>query len=360
MRKVWDILRKNVLWSSLINILVVILVYFLLKIFNITFRQWVYYFVFSITVIGIIIGSVQIAKRRGKKTKALFIFLGIVIAIIIVMFWKIILLVFAFSYKPEHIVTKDNKKYVAYVIAFKQVEVEYYDYINFFLVGNRLKLREEFGRGGYDPFDGEHNDKKVLRYYYYDNNNNVINTNDELYNKLKSRDSKTNTIEESNDNLSEVTETSTIKKDIIYEKRINDKIVIRVINKGDILAQRSIIGIEKTVNNGETWNEQLETSDGVIQIHNGAKFVFINENIGFINDPGLAGTNGENSGLLVTTNGGKSFSDVIFKNSMQGFHIEDLPYLENNMLKLKVYKIENYEKKYYYLYSEDNGKTWDC
>ena len=45
---------------------------------------------------------------------------------------------------------------------------------------------------------------------------------------------------------------------------------------------------------------------------------------------------------------------------MQVFHIEDVPYLENNMLKLKVYKIENYEKKYYYLYSEDNGKTWDC
>lgn len=359
MKIVWNILRKNVLLSSLINILVVVLVYFLLKIFNITFRQWVYYFVFAITAIGIIIGSIQISKKRGKITKAFFIILGIAVVVIIVLFWKIILLVFAFSYKPEHVIIKDNKKYVAYVIAFKQVDVEYYDYINFFLVGNRLKLREEFGSGGYDPFDDEHNDRKALRYYYYDNNNNVINTNDELYNKLKSGTYKTNTNEELNVVSAKLTDMTSVEKDIIYEKRIDDKIVIRVINKGAILAQRSIIGIEKTVNNGETWNEQLETSDGVIQIHNGAKFVFINENIGFINDPGLAGTNGENSGLLVTTNGGKSFSDVIFKSSMQGFHIEDVPYLESDMLKLKVYKIENYEKKYYYLYSKDNGKTWN-
>ena len=34
--------------------------------------------------------------------------------------------------------------------------------------------------------------------------------------------------------------------------------------------------------------------------------MFIDENIGFINDLGLAGTNGENRELLVTVDGGKN------------------------------------------------------
>ena len=356
MKKIWNILKKSILFYSIINVLLFILLYFLLKVFNITFRQWVYYLVFFLTIIGVIIGSIQIAKNGGKKTKIFFTFLGICVVIITIICWKIILLIFAFSYKPEHIITKDDKKYVAYVIAFKNVKVNYYDYINFFLVGNKIKLEEDYGKGGYDPFDEKHRDSKVQRYYYYDKNHKIINKNSKSYDDKNLNNSKTDGKTEKYSTI--LNNTSSKQDDIIYEKRVNDKTVIRVINKGAVLAQRSIIGIEKTTDNGETWKEQIESYDGFIQIHNGSKFVFINENIGFINDPGLAGTNGDNKGLLVTTNGGKSFSKATFENYMEGIHILDVPYLENDILKLKVYKTENNEKKYYYLCSNDNGKTW--
>ena len=71
-----------------------------------------------------------------------------------------------------------------------------------------------------------------------------------------------------------------------------------------------LIGVEKTTDGGNTWIEQLETPDKVLQINSGAEFEFIDENTGYIKDPGLAGTNGENKKMLVTTDGGKHFEEV--------------------------------------------------
>lgn len=148
--------------------------------------------------------------------------------------------------------------------------------------------------------------------------------------------------------------------EIFYEKKIGDNIIIRVVSKGHIMAQRCLIGIEKSVDGGDTWEEQLENVDGFIQIHNESKFVFINENVGFINDLGLVGTNGENKGLLVTIDGGKTFKNATIEASdlEDNLYIEDVPYMENNALKIKAYITENSEKKYYYFYSEDNGLNW--
>lgn len=155
------------------------------------------------------------------------------------------------------------------------------------------------------------------------------------------------------------------ERDTLYEKVIDENIRIRVVFKGAVLAQRSIIGIEKTIDGRNTWVNQIESYDGFIQIHNGAKFVFLDENIGFINDPGLAGTDGENRGLLVTTDGGKNIDDanIIHPDNIseKNLFVSGLPYIENNELKVKIYTI-NYKKDevytYYEFISKDNGKTW--
>ena len=121
------------------------------------------------------------------------------------------------------------------------------------------------------------------------------------------------------------------------------------------------MSVQKTIDGGNTWTEQIEDSDGFIQIHNNSQFVFIDENIGFINDPGLAGTNGENRGLLVTTNGGKNFidSNIVNENNIDGdIFFEGVPYLENKTLKVKGYLIKNSQKTEIILYSTDNGLTW--
>jgi len=264
----------------------------------------------------------------------------------------IILLYAVFLYTPEHILEKDNNKYIAKVHSFKRVNVYYHDYINFFLVGNKVRIHENYGSGGYDPFDGRHDNYTPQTYCYYDKDGNIIKTNNIRYYK---------TSDSYNTNQSNKTELLQ-ESDILYEKVINNNTIIRVINKESILAQRSIISIEKTTNGGQNWEKQL--SEGM-QIHNGAKFIFLDENIGFINDPGIAGTDGENRGLLVTTNGGKTFTsaNILHPENIEekNLFVSDVPYLENNILKVKIYTInhtKNPAKTFYEFYSKDNGITW--
>jgi len=353
MKKPLNKIKNSILFYTIVFLVLFIIFNTTLKLFNIQFRQWVYWCVPLVTVIGIILGAIQILRKTNKNVKKVFLFIIIGIIILLTLFWRYILLILAFAYSPEHIVIKDEKKYVAYVNSFLQVTVNYYDYINFFLVGNKVRIYEDYGNGGYDPFDEKHSDSKPVDYYYYDENGNIIKTNNEYISKIPQN--------QINKNIEEKTTIKNNKDDeVLYEKKIDSNISIRVIYKGSVLAQRSIIGIEKTIDGGITWKEQLETVDGFIQIHNGAKFVFIDENVGFINDFGLAGTNGENRELLVTTDGGKNFDVVQIKleNSEENLYIEDVPYKENGILKLKAYSIESSGEKYYYFYSENNGKDW--
>ena len=360
MRKILEKMKNHILYCDLIIAILFVIYHVVLYIFHMRFRQWIYYMVPLLLLVGFIIGIVQIVRKKSKKIKMIFLSLGIAGIILLAMSWKIILILFAFTYSPEHVVYKEDKKYVAYVKSFLDVDVYYYNYINLFLVGNQVKLHEWYGNGGYDPFDNKH-DNKPLQSDYYDENGKIIKTDDPYANfhqdyKIDETDEK--------DKIPDLEENNSRKEnDILYQKRINDKVIIRVVYKGAVLGQRSIISIEKTVDSGKTWIDQIDNLDGYIQVHNGAEFVFLNEKIGFINDPGLAGTSGDNGSLMVTINGGKSFtaSNVTESDKVgKEIFIEGLPYIENDMLKLKVYTFDNKNSKrrYYEFYSEDYGLNW--
>lgn len=79
---------------------------------------------------------------------------------------------YAFS-ENEHFVEKDSKKMVACVNSFMKVRVEYYDYINSFVRGNKIRIEEDYGRGGYDPFDSK--EEIIPKRITYYNNGEVIN-----------------------------------------------------------------------------------------------------------------------------------------------------------------------------------------
>ena len=155
------------------------------------------------------------------------------------------------------------------------------------------------------------------------------------------------------------------KAEVLYEKKIDELTSIRIVYIDSILAQRSLIGIQKTTDGAKTWKNQLQMSDRYLTIHNGAKYVFLDENIGFINDQGLAGTNGDNRELLVTIDGGKTFvnANIIKPDSImaENLFVDDIPYIEDNILKVKVYTIDYHDwqdKTYYEFYSDDNGLNW--
>lgn len=68
---------------------------------------------------------------------------------LIIMCSPIIILFIAFL-PPEHVVERDNKKYVAYVYSWLDTRVEYYDYINFWLVGKTKRIEDFYNNVGRD------------------------------------------------------------------------------------------------------------------------------------------------------------------------------------------------------------------
>lgn len=210
----------------------------------------------------------------------------------------------------------------------------------------------------------QEDDIHILKYNFWDN---LINKSKKVNKKIDNNNyTATSTIVSNNDSTDNPNKNTMKEKDILYEKIFDEKNKIRIVYKGAVLGQKSIIEIEKSNDNGNTWVNQLEMYDGFLQIHNGSKFVFIDKNIGFINDPGLAGTNNEHSALLVTVDGGKTFveaniihPDIITEENLL---VTDVPYVENDLLKIKCYAI-NYNKApketYYEFYSKDKGINWN-
>lgn len=351
-KKLWKKIKTNILLYTVIILVSFVISHFILKILSIKYRQWVYYAVILLFMIGIVVGAIQIIRKKGKTVKVISSIIGTIIAFFVIFYWQLFLLGFVFSYCPEHVIERDGKRYVAYVKSFLSVNVDYYDYINFFLVGDKVKIHEYYGKGGFDPFDGKHDDYEVQQVEYYNN--------DGKSKRTESSNKQINSTKDNTLNNNKVNEENMAINEVLYEKKIDDNISIRVVCLDYILAQRSIISIEKTINGGKNWTNQLEVEDGFIQIHNGAKFTFLDENIGFINDPGLVGTDGDNRGLLVTINGGKSFKEASINTNeaSKNLYIDDVPFIENGMLKLKAHTIKNSKKEYYYFYSEDKGITW--
>lgn len=145
---------------SLVSIYM-LLEYIILRLINLAFMNNVVYIFVSIFAILIML----ILIKSGIENVAVFISI-----IILFTFGSV---VFTFTYQPEHIIEKDGKQMVAYVDSFLDVNIYYYDYINPVVRGSQLKIYENYGSGGYDPFNREEM-PTVKQYIYYDENGKVI------------------------------------------------------------------------------------------------------------------------------------------------------------------------------------------
>ena len=86
----------------------------ILSLFHLKFIEWFYYAVIGIITIGILLGIFQLLlKIRKNYVKYVAI---CVEAICLIPLTYICILIFAFTYKPMHIVEKDGIKCVAYEI----------------------------------------------------------------------------------------------------------------------------------------------------------------------------------------------------------------------------------------------------
>ena len=227
------------------------------------YLKWVKQTVLIINCIGSILGIIQLILKIERKPERIIIIILVIVNLLI--FNRVIIGVIAFVYylyPPEYIAEIENQKMVGYVINGYETKVDYYRYKNIFTREKNRVYEENYGKGTFNPFKEKHS---ALTYYYYDEEG-----------KLEKR---IDTIEES-ENLEENKQKEDSESAILYEKKINENISIRVRRECFILAQRCVITIQKTIDGGSTWN----TESGGITINNGAEFIFIDENIGFIND----------------------------------------------------------------------------
>ena len=173
-------LKKVYCWYKnrivIIGVLVASLFYLLhslLNVFNLEFRQWITYLVIFVSSVLLIWGIFQlIFKIKKRAIKVILITLSIIGLLILSPY---VILFTGFSYLPEHIVTKDDIKLVAYVGGFMHTNVKYYDYKNFLVRDSRLRLYEDYGSGGFDPIKNSQGiTYNVKSFTWYDNDGNPI------------------------------------------------------------------------------------------------------------------------------------------------------------------------------------------
>lgn len=183
-KNIFDRLKQNILFYTFLFFGIFILGNIILNIFNMNYREWVYILSLILISIGLILGIIQVLCKIKNKTMKIIGIIIFVLALIPCAFYTFIFCIF--SYQPEHVVIKDGKKMVAYVNGFMDTYVEYYDYKNFLVVGNKLKIKEYYGDGGFNPIENKYGyDYPVIRTEYYDENGTIIHTENNTVNNVE-------------------------------------------------------------------------------------------------------------------------------------------------------------------------------
>ena len=261
--------------------------------------------VFSILLIAtlLIVGLIlYINNKEGSALDQVFMLIILVIVTVIFLIVEALL-------PREKIVIIGNEKQVEVTSnTFLKENVNYYQYVNIFVRGNKI-----------------------------------------IVNEIEKQDNNTETI---------IDDDTT---DILYEQRFSDTDIIRL-RLIDYISSKDIVVIEKSIDNGASFNNILENDDKYLTINRDAEVTFVNENIGFIFDLGLLGKEDRYKNFLVTTDGGESFNDVSITISGYGdldyYYINNLPYLKNDKLVLTVSIPDRNDLKEIELVSNDDGLTF--
>ena len=131
-----------------------------------------------------------------------------------------------------------------------------------------------------------------------------------------------------------------------------------------VLGQRMLVGVEKSVDKGKTY--QKVTKD-VITVSNEARFAFLNPSLAFAISTGYIEKDHDYQGFLVSKDGGKTFQNAKFtyeNNRVNQISIDEVPYCDENSLKLNcsIYDIKKdgtgYEEVELVFTSYDDGLSW--
>ena len=164
----------------------------------------------------------------------------------------------------------------------------------------------------------------------------------------------------SQNNIQETTQPAEDEnEEFIFNIGENHTYKVRIV--GAAMGKESFEVLE-TKDGGENWQSKLEN---VLWVHYNSEFTFVNENTGFIYDPGRDGAENDYGYLMVTNNGGKSYEECTIEHpdfiEEKNLIIDSVPKYEDGELVLQIYTI-NYAKDpsitYYKCKTNDNGLTW--
>ena len=127
----------------------------------------------------------------------------------------------------------------------------------------------------------------------------------------------------------------------LYSIRFNN-IKLRFERYDYSLGQNQMVGVEKSINKGKNFDK---VTDELLIVSMDAKFVFINEKLGFAVSKKDLNKSNNYSGIKVTDDGGKTFIDATINYNnpdIELISVLDVPYLENDLLKLdcSIYQVK--------------------
>ncbi len=280
---------------------------------------------------------------------------------------KLVIFIAIFSYKPEHTVELDDKKYVAVVKSFLHIDVSFYDYYGPILMGTKVRIYGDFGKGGFDPFDNPDKVKEV-EYTYYNNEGLAIRRKSVQFLK-----DQTGNVVESQENYKDIPEKDKFNENdlyllpedgkLLYEKTFDDTI-IRILQYDYALGRKMLIKVIASTDGGDNF---YNVSKEQIQIGiDGSKYTFLTPKIGFICSKGIVSFDDNGIGSFkVTTDGGKTFTEAKIKYAPNDqVSVDTMPYYEKGELLMKCVtkvwnpKTEMFEDKELIFTSSDDGSNW--
>jgi len=196
-------------------------------------------------------------------------------------------------------------------------------------MGTKVRVHGYFGEGGFDPFVNFNNVSNV-EYTYYDSNEKIISKKEERF----IRDDNGNIIDRdiyekdiNNENKYNENDNYILpeQEEVLYEKKFNETI-LRVGKVDSGLGQNILVHVLRSKDNGKNF---YVISDDLIKVSNEAKFVFLNENLGFAISTGKIFLKQNVNSMYVTNDSGKIFQSSNFKyenDNVTYLDVVDLPY----------------------------------
>ena len=336
-------LLKNPLFYGVIYVILYFIGYIVLAYYNYTYFGIIKLISIIIVLITIILGIISIYKTKKEAKFKLFTpYLFTEIVTVILLF----LILGYFIGNRDSVVTLYNKRMVEARSRFLSSDsISYYDYINPFVRRNTLRKKMYY--------DKEINKENYSMTEFFDDEGNLIN-----YTYSQNIEEEIETTDVKNGSYGSTTIESFLES-ILYESRFNKTNIIRVRIIDSALAGKDIIIVEKSTDNGLSFKNILENEDKYLVVNRDTDVSFVNEKIGFIFDLGLLGRNDRYKKFLVTTDGGKTFSDVSITINGYGnldyYYINNTPRLKEDKLVLDVSVPVGNDLKDIELVSNDNG-----